>query len=222
MASRFDDARLPVWIERGARHTLQSSTVVTRLQSGRSVANQLWAQHLDAWDISYGLQELDNPVDFENGVRAIMNFYRARAGRARTFRFRDWLNYQLVDEQIGVGDASTTVFQISKTINDAAAFSYTSNITKPSQAGTIAGFGADPAWGVKINDVAFGTEGVDWTINYSTGEITFASAPAAAATIKVSGNYDKHVSFAEDRLELRIEWAQAVQTRPIELQEERD
>jgi uncharacterized protein (TIGR02217 family) len=212
----FDDIRLPMDIERGARFIRQTRTLTTRLANGFAVRNQQWAQRLSQWDIKYALQEMTGAT-LELGISAVDKFHDARHGSSRTFRFRDWTDYKLQDEVIGFADGLKSVFQITQTTTDFANFTASKIITKPSQAP------GDPAWEVKISGVPFGTEGVDWTINYSTGVLTFTTPPAGTGVepITVTGFFDKHASFLEDELTITLEWVQSGEIDNIIIQEER-
>lgn len=86
MANDFDDTRLPEDIERGTMGGPAYNTSVIRLASGHERRNQEWEQPLDTYNIGYGVQKR---ADLE----AVYAFFHARNGRARAFRFRNWLDY---------------------------------------------------------------------------------------------------------------------------------
>jgi uncharacterized protein (TIGR02217 family) len=47
-------------------------------------------------------------------MEEILDFFYARNGKAYGFRFKDWMDYQLVHESIAVGDGVTKTFQVIK------------------------------------------------------------------------------------------------------------
>lgn len=212
MVSRFDDIRLPVNIERGALYTARTNTLVTRLANGRSVANQQWPVTLGRWDITYGLQELD-PVVISEGIRAVSLFHQARHGQARTFRFKDWLDFKLNQEPIGFLDGVAETWQMKKKYADFGGFSETKDVILPSQ---------DTAFVVRYDGIVK-TEGVDFSINYATGLITsLTGAPAGTGVevVDVTGDFEKLVSFEEPTLDIRQEWLQSAEVRSVPIIEE--
>lgn len=209
----FQNIRLPTEMEKGAYGiTPEFYVATTRLTNGSSRKLLLRAKPIRKWDVSYGMQGLVGAAA-SDGLLALYDFYMARGGSFNTFRMRDWLDYQLVDEEIATGDASTTVFQIIKTYTDFGGFTRSENITKPSNNA------ADPAWVVKINGSSAGTEGVDWTIDYATGELTFIVPPGNTLPITVTGYFDRHVSFSRD-VKFDLEWAQAGKIKKVMVEEE--
>lgn len=92
--STFDDVRLPEDIEQGALIGPQFQTTIVPLSSGSEQRNADWQQERVTADISYGIMQRRNPRDATDSFAAVMRFYRARMGRWRGFRFRDWSDWQ--------------------------------------------------------------------------------------------------------------------------------
>ncbi len=97
MSDTFDDVRLPEDIEQGASIGPQFQTTIVPLSSGGEQRNADWQQERIVADISYGIMDRDDPRDVANSFAAVMRFYRARMGRWRGFRFRDWSDYQAIN-----------------------------------------------------------------------------------------------------------------------------
>jgi len=187
----FDNVRLPLDIERGVKVSPEFAVSKVRLANGfsRSLLRQNFAAR--EWDIAYGLQGLIGAVATE-GVDAIYQFYMARGGILNSFRMRDWLDYQLVQEIIGTGDDIEFQFQITKTHTDFGSFARVQEITKPSNAA------ADTTTAVRVN-AASQTEGADFDIDYITGIITFLAAganiPLTDTSMVVIDTDNKNLTF---------------------------
>ncbi len=96
----FDDVRLPADIEQGSHIGPMFQTTIVALSSGAEQRNADWEQEKLSADISYGVMAKQNPFDLADSFAAVMRFYRARMGRHRGFRFRDWSDYQVSDEPV--------------------------------------------------------------------------------------------------------------------------
>ncbi len=169
--SSFDDIRLPMDIERGARFIRQTRTLTTRLANGFAVRNQQWQERLSQWDIKYALQEMTGPT-LSLGITAVDKFHEARHGSSRTFRFRDWTDYKLQDEVIAQADGLEFIFQITRTTTDFGNFTAVKNITKPSEDPS------DPTYVVEISAAPAPAH----NINFSNGKITFLPGTAVPLT----------------------------------------
>jgi uncharacterized protein (TIGR02217 family) len=99
MADIFDDVRLPEDIERGALGGPTFDTTVIILASGKEQRNQEWELVRGSYNIGYGIQKRED-------MEAVYAFFHARRGRARGFRFRDWLDFKVTAQPVGtvVGD----------------------------------------------------------------------------------------------------------------------
>jgi len=185
----FDEVRLPVEIERGAQGGPGFLTTVTVLNSGKEKRNSLWSVDRGEWDIGYGIDTRENALK-------IRNFFMARAGKARGFRFRDWSNYTTGTGQQGVEespDSGDTTFQLQYTYTDEGGFSYTKPIYKPVN---------DANFKVYLDGVE---QGSGWALNTATGIITFTDPPDYAVDITWTGTFDLPVRFDTDRLEIIVE-----------------
>ena len=140
-----------------------------------------WTVARARYDVSYGIRDV---TDMDT-VRA---FFYNTAGKASGFRFKDWSDYMLTAENIGTGDTVETVFQITKTYTTGAE-TYIRNIKKP-------------VTGIEVYvDAVLQVEGggSDYTIDTTTGIITFNAAPGVFA-ITVTGTFDIPVRFDTDFL----------------------
>jgi len=185
----FDNVRLPLDIERGVKVAPQFAVSKVRLANGFS--RSLLRQNFPAreWNISYGLQNLTGAA-VDEGLLAIYNFYMARGGILNSFRLRDWIDYQLVQEIIGTGDAKEYQYQIIKTYTDFGSFARSQEITKPSNDA------GDTTTAARVNAVAQ-TETTDFDIDYTSGIMTFLAAganiPLANATMSSTGTLTRRI-----------------------------
>lgn len=201
MAFTFHDIRLPINLERGALGGPRFKTTVLGLESGFEQRNVDWSRVRGEWDVGYGVllkfNETGNLLDLND----LRDFFYARQGRAFSFRFKDWLDFEIGtpgdpvndNQSIGTGDGSTTVFQIFKRYVSGSQ-TYDKSINKV-VSNTLTVF---------VNAVQQ-TEGVDYTVNLNTGQITFTSAPGNGLNVSVACEYDNHVRFDTDKFDANLD-----------------
>jgi uncharacterized protein (TIGR02217 family) len=186
----FHEVQFPSFISYGARGGPGMNTAVVELASKARQAVQRWSPAgARSWNVGFGLRDYDDAA-------AILNFFIARGGAAHGFRYKDWSDFATTarhttmggaavshsDEQIGVGDGTTTQFQLVKRYTSGAT-TVTRNITKP-VAGTV-------KVGVNFAD----TLGVGWSVNTTTGIVTFSVAPTLGQVVTWGGEYDTPAAF---------------------------
>ena len=88
----FDNTRLPVDVEVGAQGGPTFSTGIITTASGQEQRTQNWSVARNTYTISYDTSETD--------WQAVRAFFYARRGRARGFRFKDWTDFQGVNEPL--------------------------------------------------------------------------------------------------------------------------
>lgn len=204
----FDDARLPVGVERGARGGPGFKTRISPLTSGREKRNQDWAVSRGSWDISYGLRNLEKGV-----IDEVRQFFYERRGQARSFRFKDWGDYthrslSNTDPMgFAAGDGSETVFQLTKQYGQLNP--YVRTITKPID-NTV--YTDSVPLLIYVDDIA-----ASFTCDYSTGIVTMDVAPADGAILTWTGEFDCHVRFNKDNLDVALQTARAGSTGSIPL-----
>jgi uncharacterized protein (TIGR02217 family) len=182
----IDNVRLPVDVEREVEGGPGFRTTIITLDSGFEHANINWERTRGRWQCGYG-------VDGPDVWSTIIAFYRARFGMARGFRFKDWSDYEIEDQQIGTGDGTTQNFQIYKRYADTV-LPFDRPITHPVEA-TIA---------VTLDDVPTAA----WTL-LAGGIIRFTVAPSLAAVIKITCEFDVPVRFDTDIMQVNLIWEQA-------------
>ncbi|HEU0118815.1 MAG TPA: DUF2460 domain-containing protein [Alphaproteobacteria bacterium] len=190
----FDEIELPLRVGFGSGGGPAFSTEVVVIDSGYERRNQNWSQARRVFDARTGVRSASD-------VATMLNFFHARAGRARGFRLKDWSDYSTAsdgtsapvwsDQTIGTGDGTTLIFQLYK--------NYTSGTT------THQRILAKPVSG----SVAVGVNNVQktsgWSVDNTTGLVTFASAPPAGQTVTAGCSFDVPVRFDTDQLALTTE-----------------
>lgn len=191
--------RLPPNIEAGASGGPEFTTIIQEAVSGKEQRIPQWSKSRARYDIAYGIRESDDPV---GDYKAVLALFYAHLGQVYPFRFKDWSDYQADDDLFGLGDGSTTQFQIGKT--------YDPSLILLNVPGSITYFRpiyllvGNPV--IKVDGVTK-TVTVDYTISNS-GLVTFISAPAGpspAAELTWTGEFDIAVRFDTDYLAVTME-----------------
>jgi len=189
----FHEVRFPDDISRGARGGPERRTQIVELASGDEERNASWANSRRRYDAAYGIRRADD-------LAAVVAFFEARNGRLYGFRWKDWADYKsclpsqtpaATDQNIGTGDGTKTAFQLTKTYTSGSQ-SWTRTITKP-VAGTV--------------KVAIGgtVQSSGWSVDTTTGLITFTTAPASGAAITAGFEFDVPVRFDTDTLDVTLD-----------------
>lgn len=174
-----DDIRLPDDIEQGARGGPGFKTTIITLANGAEQRNQDWSKARGSWDVGYGIKDRADLME-------VVAFFYARRGRARSFRFKDWLDFSATGELVGTtGNALTR--QLQKTYTDTI-HPYTREIVLP-VATTVK---------VYVDNILVST---GWTLG-ADGVITFDSDPGE--NVKATFDFDVPVRFDIDELPVTL------------------
>jgi uncharacterized protein (TIGR02217 family) len=192
----FHEVRFPLDISlRGSGGPERRTDVVT-LGSGREQRNARWARSRRRYEAGYGVKTLA-------ALSSVIAFFEERRGRLYGFRWRDRSDYSSglpgasvtpLDQAIGRGDGSNPAFQLIKTYG--ATFApYAREILKPVQ-GTV-------------RVAVAGVEKIptsDFTVDTTTGVVTFVPAHIPPAGAAITGGYvfDVPVRFDTDYLEIDL------------------
>jgi len=203
----FHEVRLPEAISFGSAGGPRFSTEVVVTASGFERRNRDWQDARAEYDIASGIRSAADLAE-------LAAFFRARAGRAYGFRFKDWADFSSAppgggvgpfDQPLGTGDGVATEFQLIKRYEDVAA-THDRPIAKP-VAGTL-------RIGVDGSEQATG-----WSIDTTTGVVSFDTPPASGAVLTAGFEFDVPVRFAEDRLAVSLEAFEAGEVAAIRLVE---
>jgi uncharacterized protein (TIGR02217 family) len=182
----FHEVRLPDDIERGAVGGPGFKTSHLPLASGHAPVVRHWLQPLGGWDIGYGIQSL---ADLE----LVKAFFYCRMGSGFGFRFKDWGDHDIPQQQIGVGDAAKTAFQVFKQYSDGT-FTFDRTIYKL-VSGTVRAF---------VNSVEL-FDPAGFSVDLNTGIITFVIAPPASEVVEVITEFDVPVRLVKDDLNENVQ-----------------
>ena len=190
----IDGDRFPDRISRGARIKVARKTQIVGLVDGREERNASWRNSRRSYDVGFNVRTPDDLAE-------VIAFHEARRGRLGAFRFRDWLDYKsslpsqpvaATDQVIGTGDGASDEFQLIKAYGDAAG-EWVRTIRYPVPGSVLIAFdGVEQASG--------------WTVDATTGLVTFDTAPAEDVEITAGFEFDVPVRFDTDLLQERREF----------------
>ncbi len=190
----FHEVRFPTDISFGSSGSIERRTEIVTLASGFEERNTPWARSRRRYDAGIGVRTVED-------LEAILAFFEARKGQLYGFRWKDWLDHHsaasgtaisATDQQIGLGDGTTTEFQLTKTYGSGDT-SYVRTISKPVD-GTIH---------VAVGGVTLET-GTDYTADPSSGRIELASAPGMGLAVTAGFEFDVPVRFDTAQIEYNI------------------
>jgi uncharacterized protein (TIGR02217 family) len=91
MSESFSNEQFPTSISFGAIGGAGFSTNIIVVESGYEYRNQNWSQARGQWDVSHAIK---TPTEAD----ALIKFFRRHKGQAVGFRYKDWSDYQAVDQ----------------------------------------------------------------------------------------------------------------------------
>ena len=185
----FDDVLFPLAIGREASLSPAFSTQIVESVSGHERRSSDWADARLSYDAGPGVRS-------EADMARLVEFFRARRGAARGFRFTDPYDDRSgapgvapspIDQRLGTGDGVRASFQLMRHYGEGEA-AQARIITRP-----VAG------------SIRVAADGVELTSGWShagLGVIAFDVAPASGVVLTAGFRFDVPVRFAEDRLEI--------------------
>jgi uncharacterized protein (TIGR02217 family) len=212
MGSYLVGIRLNENIERGALGGARFNTSVLELDSGFEKRNINWSVPRGEWDVGFGLllKFQSDPSDMMLDLDELINFFYIVRGKAFSFRFKDWSDYEIgyenetaIDPQLlALGDGVTAQFQAFKR------YAYGSQtfdrvLTKLVDDGTLQVF----------LDGVLQTITTHYTVDFDRGLITFLTPPAATGgtgpggvqLVNFRAMFDNHVRLDTDDLKVNME-----------------
>lgn len=186
----FEEVEFPDFLAYGSQGGPGHSTQVVRTDSGHEQRISKWSVPLRQWDVSYAVQTLD-------ALDALRDFVIGLGGAAVGFRFKDFNDFSTTadgrdatavtqaDQELGAGDGSKVAFQLVKQYV-AGTITRTRSLQKI-KSGTVL---------VEVDGV-LKTEGVDYSVNYNTGIITFNTAPGSGLLVKAGCEFFVPVRFGQ-------------------------
>jgi uncharacterized protein (TIGR02217 family) len=192
----FHEVLFPLDIALKSAGGPQRRTDVVTLGSGAEERNARWANSRRRYDAGYGVKTFD-------ALSQVVSFFEERRGRLYGFRWRDRLDNSsaapdataaATDQAIGSGDGTTAAFQLVKTYGATYA-PYQRTIAKPVDGSVLVAVAGTEA-----------TEGTDFTVDSTTGIVTFLAGhiPASGAAVTAGFTFDVPVRFDTDYLEVDL------------------
>lgn len=182
----FHDVTLPDEFQYGSQAGAGFSTIVQQTASGHEVRVARQAQAVHRLSLRTELQTAGQ-------AKTLKAFALARRGSLHSFKIKDWSDYTSagdgesaptnLDQVIGTGDGSTTVFQLVKRYEVTGPNPYIRTITLPISGSVVAAIGG-------ISTSAF-------TVS-SAGLVQFSSAPGLGDVITAGFSFYVPVRFTLD------------------------
>lgn len=186
----WDSVRTPIF-----------KTGVQEAVSGKESRNSYTAYPTFQFDLQY--EFLRNNISVSE-MKALAGLFSSMRGRWDTFLYSDPTYNTVVDEPFGVGDGTTTQFQLTATFQNAGGPGLPELIQNLNGTAVI-----KKATVVQAQPAACSIG--------ATGVVTFVTAPAAAAALTWSGSFYYRCRFLEDKLPLQQFMFDFWKTRTVSL-----
>lgn len=190
----FHEVLFPVDIALNSEGGPTRRTDIVSLVSGHEERNSPHAGSRRRFNAGYGVKSIDD-------IEEVIAFFEARHGRLYGFRFRDPFDFKSCrisetpggeDQLIGTGDDTQTDFPLSKKYASGPA-SYHRMIAKPVTGSII----------VSVDGVEQ-SAGTDYTVDTTTGIVSFQTPPVSGAVITAGFLFDTPVRFDADELRINL------------------
>ncbi|WP_374523897.1 DUF2460 domain-containing protein [Sphingopyxis sp.] len=184
----YDAVDFPLAIGREAMVATEFSTQIVSSPAGHEQRASEWAEARMRYDAGPGIRS-------EADVRTLADFFRARRGAARAFRFRDPFDHGSAadgglpgagDQWLGAGDGNRRQFALVKRYGAGDAVQER-------------GIRLPVAGSVRVSVGGIETAAFSVTAD---GEVLLDAAPSAGVAVRAGFLFDVPVRFAEDRLEV--------------------
>lgn len=183
MVDFIETPRFPDNISYGSSGGPGFKTFIFEGHTGIEQRSINWSRARGRWDVSYGVRD-------KSDMDTLRAFFYQMRGRAVGFRYKDWGDYELGNENIGTGNGVQTVFNVTKSYGSTN--TYVRRIFKLVTGALV----------VRVNNVVvpIGSGTSQVAVNYNTGVLTFGSAaiPGDTLPITVTGEFDVPVRFDTD------------------------
>ncbi|RLP25309.1 DUF2460 domain-containing protein [Mesorhizobium sp. YM1C-6-2] len=207
--SSLHDVRFPLAVSFGATGGPERRNEIVTLTSGREKRNARFSQSRRHYDAGTGVRSLSDLHD-------VLAFFEARRGSLHAFRFRDPFDMKscrpeeevlAADQTIGVGDGTAARFALTKTYGEGGD-AYRRLIARP----------RPETLRVAVDGVEKATP-EDWSFDFATGEVVFAtgSIPGAGEEVTAGYEFDVPVRFDTERIAISLTAFKAGQIPSIPL-----
>ncbi len=193
MSLGFHEVSFPMTLALGTTGGPERQNDIVLLSNGYESRNARWRDSRRRFDAGSGMKSAQDLYE-------IIAFFHARCGNLYGFRFKDPIDHlsckygqtiSATDQQLGIGDGTSTVFQLIKTYADIGGSSER-NIQKP-VSGSVQ---------IAMDGVALLAP--DFEVDTQTGEISFTSPPPENAVLTSGFEFDVPVRFDLERLDVNL------------------
>ena len=203
-----DAAVFPTDISYGSRGGPGFRTEVIELGSGEESRVQRWENPRHQYDVRYGIKTRAQAA-------AITQFFIGRRGALHGFPYKDWNDFTTAqdgysapatdDAVLGTGDGVETQFQLRKTYEDAV-LPWDRILTKVVESSVVIEVDGTPK-----------TSPTHWSVDSTTGIVTFTPGNEPADTLVVKGGCEFYVPcrFGEEADEALETLARAFDVREL-------
>ena len=186
----FAEEKLELGYDYGAIGGMRFKTTIIKKGDKQEQRNVDWGLPLGRWQLG---ERTLRQSDFEgiNEVIELRDFHASRKGSKQGFRFKDWSDYRVTNQHLGTADGQQDQWQLKKTYF-AGNHQAHRPITKP-VSGTV------KVYLDNLETVA------GWTVDYSTGALTFDTPPPNGTVINCDFEFDVPVWFETDEFSWTLE-----------------
>ncbi len=186
----FHEVRFPATLSFGSIGGPERRTDVVTLANGFEERNTPWAHSRRRYDAGVAMRSLDD-------IEAMIAFFEARSGQMFGFRWKDWSDFKsskasgdilFTDQAIGIGDEVKTDFKLTKAYISGDQ-TYFREVSKPVLGTVRVGVAGDEL-----------QEGVHYSVDVTTGIVSFAHPPNVGMEITAGFELDVPVRFDTDRI----------------------
>ncbi|KJV68977.1 DUF2460 domain-containing protein [Candidatus Neoehrlichia procyonis] len=192
----FSEARFPEDISYGSIGGPEFSTSIIECYNGHEQRKINRCYPRNKYNVVYGIK---SNIQLSN----LIEFFYAHKGKAIPFRFKDWSDYQGINQCIGIGNGTQKDFQLIK-VYTIGNNSYTRIINKPI-INTVK---------IYVNNIL---QNDQYTINSYNGQIKFLVPPNNKAPIHAEYEFDVLVRFNTDYLPCSVDNHQSYSCNNIPL-----
>ena len=166
----------------------KTPTFQTRIQravSGRELRALDYPYPLWQFTLVFDLLR-DNPTAGYDELRTLMGFFMLCQGSFGTFLFRDPSDHRVTSQQIGIGNASTTIFQLQRAMGS----------TLPGGGFLEPIVAPDVVSGLYLDGITQSPG--SYSVDPETGLVTFSTAPGSGLIITADYSYYFRCRFVDD------------------------
>lgn len=175
--------------------SVMRKTLVQEAISGKETRLQQWAYSKSKWSVSFGvLRTAAAWLEFQQ----LFAFFNQVAGMGLPFHYPDAVDNAVTSQSFGVGDGSTTTFQLVRSLGGNV-----EPVQDPTTITTVA-----------VNGTPTGA----YTLG-NAGLITFSAAPASSAALTWTGTYTFLCRMAQDNADFSMDLSGFYSMKKLEFQQ---